>query len=73
MKQTYLWRFLVFLMIFIPTSIFAQGTVTGTVSGAGDSGLLPGASVVVKGTTNGTMTDFNGSFSLDVGSFPATW
>jgi TonB-linked SusC/RagA family outer membrane protein len=72
MKQTYLWRLLVFLMIFIPTSIFAQGTVTGTVTGAGDNGLLPGASVVVKGTANGTTTDFNGSFSLDVGGFPAT-
>lgn len=27
---------------------------------------LPGATVVVKGTSNGTQTDFDGSFSLDV-------
>ena len=27
---------------------------------------LPGASVVVKGTTNGTSTDFDGKFSLDI-------
>lgn len=31
-----------------------------------DSGPLPGVSVVVKGTTTGTTTDFDGKFSLDV-------
>lgn len=38
--------------------------VTGTVSDA--SGPLPGASVVVKGTTNGTQTDFDGNYTLEV-------
>ena len=39
--------------------------VTGTV--VDDSGApLPGASIVVKGTSNGTQTDFDGHFSLDV-------
>ncbi|AIY12224.1 SusC/RagA family TonB-linked outer membrane protein [Cellulophaga baltica] len=37
--------------------------VSGTVSDA--SGPLPGASVLVKGTTNGTQTDFDGNFSLN--------
>ena len=42
-----------------------QSTVTGTVTD--DTGSpLPGASVVVKGTTNGTQTDFDGNFTLDV-------
>ncbi len=36
--------------------------VSGTVSDA--SGPLPGASVVVKGTTNGAQTDFDGNYSL---------
>ncbi|GIJ93683.1 SusC/RagA family TonB-linked outer membrane protein [Capnocytophaga stomatis] len=37
--------------------------VTGTVSD--DSGMpLPGVSVIVKGTTKGTSTDFNGKFEL---------
>tara|TARA_R110002020_G_scaffold117986_1_gene269613 strand:+ start:558 stop:1442 length:885 start_codon:yes stop_codon:yes gene_type:complete len=41
-------------------------TVTGNVSD--DSGALPGATVVVKGTTNGTQTDFDGNYTLgDVG------
>jgi iron complex outermembrane receptor protein len=37
--------------------------VSGTVSDA--TGPLPGASVVVKGTTTGTQTDFDGNYTLD--------
>src|SRR5690606_19166932 len=40
----------------------AQTTVSGVVSD--QNGPLPGASVVVKGTTNGTQTDFDGNFQL---------
>jgi len=43
--------------------------VSGTVSDA--SGPLPGASVVVKGTTTGTQTDFDGNFSIQVSSSDA--
>ncbi|MDV7138057.1 SusC/RagA family TonB-linked outer membrane protein [Maribacter sp. TH_r10] len=39
--------------------------VSGTVSDA--NGPLPGASVVEKGTTNGTQTDFDGNFTINVG------
>ena len=42
-----------------------QTTVTGTV--LDDTGQpLPGANVVEKGTTNGTQTDFDGNYSLNV-------
>lgn len=45
----------------------AQTTqVTGTVTSAGDGEPIIGASVVVKGTTRGTVTDFDGKFSLSV-------
>jgi len=37
-------------------------SVSGTVSDA--NGPLPGANVLVKGTTNGTQTDFDGNYSL---------
>ena len=44
-----------------------QQSVSGTVTDS--SGLpLPGASVVEKGTNNGTQTDFDGNFSINVGS-----
>jgi TonB-linked SusC/RagA family outer membrane protein len=43
----------------------AQRTITGTVTD--DSGeTLIGASVLVKGTTSGTVTDIDGTYSLDV-------
>ncbi|APU68879.1 TonB-dependent receptor [Christiangramia flava JLT2011] len=41
-------------------------TVTGTVTGADDQVPLLGVNVVEKGTSNGTMTDFDGNYSLDV-------
>lgn len=42
-------------------------TVSGTVSD--ETGPLPGANVLIKGTTTGTQTDFDGNYTLlDVGS-----
>ena len=46
--------------------------VTGTVISTEDNLPIIGASIVVKGTTVGTVTDFNGSFSLDVPSSAKT-
>ncbi|MAZ26556.1 MAG: SusC/RagA family TonB-linked outer membrane protein [Cytophagaceae bacterium] len=49
---------------------FAQAqetTITGTVSDA-DGLPLPGVTVMEKGTNNGTQTDFDGYYSLNVGS-----
>lgn len=51
---------------FLSFSIAQAQEVTGTVSDA--SGPLPGASVIEKGTTNGTQTDFDGNYSIEVGS-----
>lgn len=46
-------------------SVQQQKTVTGTVVDA--SGIaLPGVAILEKGTTNGTVTDIDGNFSLDV-------
>jgi len=45
--------------------IYAQ-TVTGTVSD--NSGPVPGVNIIVQGTTTGAQTDFDGNYSLDVGS-----
>ncbi|WP_273215185.1 SusC/RagA family TonB-linked outer membrane protein [Runella zeae] len=48
-------------------SLFAQDRViTGKVSSNSDNTLLPGVSIVVKGTTRGTTTDNNGDFKLTV-------
>jgi len=48
---------------------FAQTTVKGTVNDA--SGLpLPGANIIVVGTSTGVVTDFDGNFSLNVDQNP---
>lgn len=48
---------------------FAQSKkVTGKVTSADDGSGLPGVSVLVKGTTKGTQTDFNGAYSIEVAS-----
>lgn len=41
-------------------------TVSGVVTSATDKMPLIGVSVLVKGTTNGTITDFDGNYSLGV-------
>ena len=53
------------MALFLTSSLFAQKvTVTGTVSD--NIGPMAGASVIEKGTTNGTTTDLDGNFSLSV-------
>lgn len=46
----------------------AQTTVNGTVVDAESSLGLPGVSVVLKGTSTGVTTDFDGNYSIDVTS-----
>ncbi|WP_321517032.1 TonB-dependent receptor [Marinifilum fragile] len=48
-------------------SILAQSReVTGVVTSAEDGLSIPGVSVIVKGTTIGTSTDFDGKYSINV-------
>lgn len=42
-----------------------EQTITGTVTDENGEGI-PGVSILVKGTTNGTVTDFNGAYSLTI-------
>ena len=52
---------------------FAQTkTISGTVTSADDGQALPGVTVRVKGTTIGTITDFNGKYSIDVSNNAST-
>ena len=55
--------FKIFTLLFSVLS-FAQTTVTGTVND--ESGLpLPGANVIVVGTSSGAISDFDGKFTLN--------
>ena len=55
---------LTLFLAFVVQLTFAQDkTISGTVSD--ENGLpLPGVNIVVKGTTNGTQTDFDGNYSI---------
>ena len=46
---------------------WAQTNVTGTVTSAEDNERLPGVSILEKGTTNGTVTNADGNYSITVG------
>lgn len=57
------------LLLATAFSVFAQNVeIKGVVISGTDSEPLPGVNVVVKGTTNGTMTDMDGQFSLNAPS-----
>ena len=46
-------------------SMFAQQTVKGVVKEKKSGDSLPGVSVVIKGTTKGAETDFDGKFTIE--------
>ena len=56
------------LCLFIGIGVAKAQTmkITGNVISSEDQQPVIGAAVVVKGTTIGTVTDFEGNFSLDV-------
>ncbi|MCL7763698.1 SusC/RagA family TonB-linked outer membrane protein [Polaribacter sp. Z014] len=53
-----------FLALVVQISFAQQKKVSGTVSDS--SGTLPGVSVAIEGTNNGTQTDFNGKYSINL-------
>ena len=54
-------------MLLVAFSSFAQKiNVSGSVNDADTQETLIGVSIMEKGTTNGTMTDYDGKFSLSV-------
>ena len=64
MKQTYKKGLLLFLFLGAILITNAQSvSISGTVNDS--SGVLPGVSVSIKGTSKGTETDFNGKYTIN--------
>lgn len=62
MRSKFKWIFTLLLAFSMQFSFAQEKTVTGTVT---EGGLpLPGVSVVIKGTTQGTQTDMDGNYSI---------
>ncbi len=62
MKTIY--KKLLFLFVFLPFSVLAQSSLEGTVIDSKSKQPIPGVNVIIKGTPNGTSTDFDGKFKL---------
>lgn len=57
-------KYVFFLLFFVPLGMLAQVTISGTVTEKGSNEPLPGVSIVVKGTSTGTTTDFEGYYQI---------
>ena len=63
---------MVTLSVYFPCICFAsvayaqEITVTGKVKDAADGSSIPGVTIVIKGTTPGTVTDIDGKYSIKV-------
>ena len=64
MKLKLTWLMTLFMALVMNFSFGQEKTITGTVTTAEDGLPLPGATVLVKGTTRGTQTDFDGRYSI---------
>lgn len=53
-----------FLLLFLPFSVLAQGTLEGTVVDSNSKQPIPGVNVIIEGSSGGTQTDFDGKFRL---------
>ena len=65
MKNNFKTSIFTLFTFLLSVGMYAQ-TVNGTVSS--EDGPLPGATVQVKGTDNGTCTDFDGNYSIEASS-----
>lgn len=61
-------KLLFFAMLLGTLTAYSQGTVTGTITDSDLGGGMPSATVIESGTSDGTVTDFDGNFTLSVGS-----
>lgn len=57
---------LLLIICFVLRISNAQKNITGKVTDAGDGSALPGVSVMIKGTSGGTITNAEGNFSISI-------
>ncbi len=65
-------KLLLFIFLLGSFTAFSQGTVTGTLIDAETGDTLPSANIVETGTSNGTVSDMDGNFSLNVSNDQGT-
>ena len=66
MKRFYNLLFILLGLLTLPTWLTAQRTISGTVTDVDSNEPLIGATIEITGTTSGTITDFDGKYSIEV-------
>lgn len=66
MKKNYAMTLLFLLGFLASVPLYAQQTVKGKVTAQEDGEPLPGASILIQGTSTGTVTDIDGNYSIEV-------
>jgi TonB-linked SusC/RagA family outer membrane protein len=61
-----------FLFVFVLSAWAQERVVSGKVTSSDDGTALPGVNVILKGTTNGTVTDAEGMYKLTIPSGEGT-
>jgi TonB-dependent starch-binding outer membrane protein SusC len=62
---------ILFLLLLVTVNLYSQKSITGHVISADDQQALPGVVITEKGTNNGTVTDIEGAYKIDVSSSEA--
>ncbi|MEM1124339.1 MAG: SusC/RagA family TonB-linked outer membrane protein, partial [Bacteroidota bacterium] len=65
MNQKFLKHFLVLFGVLFSMVAFAQNTITGKITDADNGEPLIGVNIIIQGTSDGTITDFDGNYSLE--------
>jgi TonB-linked SusC/RagA family outer membrane protein len=71
MTKVYLFARRIFTVFLVLTAFLAQAqerTVSGRVTASDDGSAIPGVNILEKGTSNGTVSDTDGNFTISVGS-----
>ena len=64
MKKIYTILIAVFAFVVSISAQAQEKSISGTVTSQSDGSTLPGVNVVIKGTTTGTETDFDGKYTI---------
>ena len=67
-------KYLLLIMIsFVSMQLFGQGrTITGKITDADNGEYMPGVTILQEGTQNGTISDFDGKYTINVPESGAT-
>ena len=71
MNKTLHLKLLLFSLFLFPLLAFSQ-QITGNITDGATGQPLAGANIIIKGTSTGTTSDFDGNFSINVNGFPVT-